>query len=143
MPREKSCGAVVFRRDRTTRYLLLKYGAGHWDLVKGHGKRHEREEETVLRELREETGIAEARFIPGFRKEISYFYKRRAATIHKTVVYYLIETPREEVVLSDEHVAYLWLPFPEAVKTVTFRNSRDVLEEAHRLLKERHIIADS
>ncbi|WOX56297.1 MULTISPECIES: bis(5'-nucleosyl)-tetraphosphatase [unclassified Methanoculleus] len=134
MTRERSCGAVVFRRDTDLQYLLLQYGAGHWDLVKGHGKRGESEEETVLRELAEETGITRAAFIPGFREEIHYFFQRRGRTVYKEVVYYLIETPEKEVTLSDEHVAYRWLPHDEALRVITFGNSKKVVDKAHAYL---------
>jgi len=131
MAREKSYGAVVVRRDRELQYLILQYGAGHWDLVKGHGKRGESEKETVLRELEEETGITRATFIPGFREEISYFFQRRGRTVYKEVVYYLIETPEAAVTLSDEHVGYQWLPYDEAVRAITFGNSKRIVGKAH------------
>lgn len=134
MAREKSYGAVVFRRDTDLQYLILQYGAGHWDLVKGHGERGESEEETVLRELAEETGITRATFIPGFREEIHYFFQRRGHTVYKEVVYYLIETPEEKVTLSDEHVAYQWLPYAEALRAITFGNSKRLVEQAHEHL---------
>ena len=38
---EKSCGAVVFKRDGEVQYLLLHYEAGHWDYVKGQVEPHE------------------------------------------------------------------------------------------------------
>ena len=134
MAKERSCGAVVARRDTDLQYLILQYGAGHWDLVKGHGERGESEKETVLRELEEETGITRAEFIPGFRTVVHYFFQRRAHTVYKEVVYYLIETPEEEVTLSDEHIAYRWLPYNEALQLITFGNSRKVVDEAHRHL---------
>ena len=135
MAKERSCGAVVVRQDTDLQYLILQYGAGHWDLVKGHGERGESEEETVLRELKEETGITRAEFVPGFREEVHYFFQRRAHTVYKEVVYYLIETPEEEVTLSDEHIDYRWLPYGEAQQTITFANSRRVVEGAHEHLK--------
>ena len=134
MAKERSYGAVVVRQDTDPQYLILQYGAGHWDLVKGHGMRGESEEETVLRELEEETGITQARFIPGFRQEVHYFFQRRAHTVYKEVVYYLIETPEEEVTLSDEHIAYQWLPHDKALQAITFANSRRVVAGAHEHL---------
>jgi len=134
MAKEKSYGAVVVRRDTVLQYLILQYGAGHWDLVKGHGIRGESEEETVLRELEEETGITRATFIPGFREEIHYFFQRRGHTVYKEVAYYLIETPEEAVTLSDEHVAYQWLPYDEALRAITFGNSKRVVGKAHEHL---------
>ena len=58
---------------------------------------NEAEKETVVRELKEETGIAEAQFIEGFREAIAYFYRRQGLTIHKEVVFYLMETYTDKV----------------------------------------------
>lgn len=136
MVKERSYGAVVFRQNGDLQYLILQYGAGHWDLVKGHGERGESERETVLRELEEETGITRAVFIPGFREVIHYFFQRRGRTVYKEVVYYLVETPEEEVRLSDEHVAYRWLPYAGAMEAITFANSKQMVKQAHEFLTE-------
>jgi len=71
MSSEKSCGAVIFRRDGYRKYLLLQ--GGHWDFVKGHVAKNESERETVLRETEEEVGIADPKFVEGFRQPISYY----------------------------------------------------------------------
>ena len=90
MAKERSCGAVVVRWNTDLQYLILQYGAGHWDLVKGHGMRGESEMETVLRELEEETGITRATFIHGFREEVHYFFQRPGRTDYKELIYFLI-----------------------------------------------------
>ena len=70
MAQEKSCGAVVFKRqkDGTSKYLVLHYGAGHWDFPKGKQEKNENEEQTALREIKEETGIDEIDFWTALRK---------------------------------------------------------------------------
>jgi bis(5'-nucleosidyl)-tetraphosphatase len=141
--REKSCGAVVFLKNTEVNYLLLHYEAGHWDFVKGNIEPNESEKDTVIRELQEETGIADAQFIEGFREKIEYFYRRQGATIHKEVIFFLIETRTEKVKLSYEHVGYTWLDYKSAMKRLTFKNAKDVLQKAHKLLKTRSIIGAS
>ncbi|MCW4031189.1 MAG: NUDIX domain-containing protein [Candidatus Bathyarchaeota archaeon] len=131
---EKSCGAVVFLKKQEVNYLLLLYGAGHWDFVKGNVEPNESEKETVIRELREETGIIDAQFIDGFREKIEYFYRRQGATVHKEVIFYLINTPSEKVKLSYEHVDYTWLNYEHAMEKLTFKNAKDILQKAHNLL---------
>ena len=140
---EKSCGAVVFLKSSETKYLLLRYGAGHWDFVKGNVEPNESEKETVIRELQEETGIVEAKFIEGFRQKIEYFYRRQGATVHKEVVFFLMETHTEEVRLSFEHVGYTWLNYQSAMKKLTFKNAKDVLQKAHESLSVRGLIGSS
>ena len=132
---EKSCGAVVFVKNVEVCYLLLHYEAGHWDFVKGNAEPNESERDTVIRELREETGIVDAKFVDSFREKIEYFYRRQGATIRKEVVFFLVEAPSEKVDLSYEHVGYAWLDYPRAVEKLTFQNSKNVLQKAHELLK--------
>jgi bis(5'-nucleosidyl)-tetraphosphatase len=139
--REKSCGAVVFlKTEDSTKYLLLNYAAGHWDFVKGNVEPNEKEKETVVRELGEETSITDAQFIDGFRESISYFYRRQGLTVHKEVVFFLMESRTEKVALSFEHVGYIWLDYQHAMEKLTFKNARDVLQEAHGFLKKKGII---
>jgi bis(5'-nucleosidyl)-tetraphosphatase len=137
---EKSCGAVVFLKNKEATYLLLHYEAGHWDFVKGNMELNESEKDTVIRELQEETGITDAKFIEDFREKVEYFYRRQGATIHKEVVFFLIETHTEKIELSYEHIGYAWLNYQRALEQLTFKNAKDVLQKAHELLKARGLI---
>jgi bis(5'-nucleosidyl)-tetraphosphatase len=137
MPREISAGAVIFRRTRLgPEFLLLHYGLGHWDFVKGNIEKGEGEKETVRREIEEETGITRVTFIDGFRETIRYFYRRKGENIFKIVLFYLVETRQKRVKLSHEHVGYEWLTYRTAVERLTFKNSRDVLKKAHKAIDE-------
>ena len=138
--REKSCGAVVFLKNSEVKFLLLHYEAGHWDFVKGNVEPNESEQETVIREIREETGITDAKFIEDFKEKIDYFYRRQGVTIHKEVIFFLMETHTETVTISFEHVGYIWLNYQQAKEKLTFKNARDVLQKAHKLMKVQGII---
>jgi len=141
MLREKSCGAVIFiKKSDATKYLLLNYTAGHWDFVKGNVEPDESEKETVVRELKEETSITEAQFIDGFREAIAYFYRRQGLTIHKEVVFFLMEAYTDKVVLSFEHVGYVWLDYQHTMEKLTFKNAKDVLQKSRDFLKKNGII---
>ncbi len=141
MLQEKSCGAVVFmKKDDAVKYILLNYAAGHWDFVKGNVEPNESEKQTVVRELQEETSITGAQFIDGFREEIAYFYRRQGITIHKEVVFFLMESYTDKVELSFEHVGYVWLDYQHAMEKLTFKNSKDVLSKAHDFLEKKEII---
>ena len=136
MLHEKSCGAVVFFKNVQLEYLLLQYEAGHWDFVKGNVEPNESETDTVLRELKEETGIVATQTIEGFREGIQYFYRRQGETIQKEVVFYLIQADTEKVELSFEHVGFEWLDYQHALERLTFKNAKDVLQKAHAFLQE-------
>ena len=132
---EKSCGAVIFHEKK---YLLLKYGWGHWGFVKGHIEEGESEKETLFREVEEEANIGREhlRIIDGFKEKISYFYTRDGKRIYKEVVYYLMESDTMDVKLSYEHTAYEWLEYEEAMKKLTYENDRNVLKRAEDFLRK-------
>jgi 8-oxo-dGTP pyrophosphatase MutT (NUDIX family) len=141
--REKSCGAVVFlKKDNQTRYLLLNYAAGHWDFVKGNVEPNEAEKQTVTRELQEETGITDAKFIDGFREPIGYFYRRQGLTVHKEVVFFIMETKTEQVQISFEHIGFIWLDYKHAMEKLNFKNAKDVLQKAHDFLKKQGLVEE-
>jgi 8-oxo-dGTP pyrophosphatase MutT (NUDIX family) len=139
MLNEKSCGAVVYCQNTELKFLLLQYEAGHWDFVKGNVEEGETEQETTVRELREETGIADAQFIEGFKEKIIYFYKRQGSTVYKEVIFFLMETKTSNVKLSFEHINFEWCTYEAALKKLTFKNARDVLQKAHAYLAQKGI----
>ncbi len=143
MLREKSCGAVVFlKKDDQTKYLLLNYAAGHWDFVKGNVEPNETEKQTVVRELMEETGITDAQFVSDFREPIAYFYRRQGLTVHKEVVFFIMESKTDAVKLSFEHIGYIWLDYQHAMDKLTFKNAKDVMQKAHDFLKKQGTVKD-
>jgi len=140
---EKSAGAVIFRRQPVRRpseggkiyYLLLHYQSGHWDFPKGNIEKGEKLEETVKREVNEEAGIAEIRFLQGFKETIKYFYKLKGKNIFKIVTFFLAETKTKEVKISWEHIGFKWLPYQEALEQLTFKNAKDILKKADNQMK--------
>jgi len=137
MHKEKSCGAIVFHRNiHSVKFLLLHYGKGHWGFPKGHVEKGETEEQTLFRELEEETGITSAQTVPGFREELGYFFKEGRYTISKTVAFFLVESAGRGVRLSEEHSEFKWLPFDKAFESLTFTNAKNLLRKADSFLQQ-------
>ena len=133
MPREISAGAVVFRKTKHgPKFLLLHYTLGHWDFPKGNIEKGEGEQDTVCREIEEETGIKRITFIDGFREIIKYYYKWKGEGIFKIVVFFLVTTRKKKVSISHEHQGYDWLAYEDALKKLTFKNSKEVLKKVYR-----------
>lgn len=136
MSTEHSAGAIIFGqfRNEERKFLLLHYTSGHWDFPKGNIEPGETEKETVKREVLEETGICDIRFIKGFLQPISYTYRRGGMLIHKKVSFYLAETGIKDVKLSHEHVGYLWVGYPLALNKITYKSARSILVLANKYI---------
>lgn len=129
---EYSVAAIVYHENE---YLLLKYGLGHWEFVKGHKEANESDEQTILRELREETGIIDAIIIKGFEESYDYKFTFDGQRIHKYVRCFLINSNTKNVKISYEHEAYIWLPLDRAITQVTFKNAKNLLKRAEKFRK--------
>ena len=139
MVKERSAGAVIFRKDgKKVLYLLLHYHfkSDYWDFPKGNIEKGEAEEDTVKREVEEETGISEIKLVPNFKENISYFYRKDSETVFKEVVFFLAETKTEDVKISSEHIGFEWIDYEGAMKKLK-RNSKNVLMEANDFLGKR------
>ncbi len=141
MPREKSAGAIIFRKENNINYyLLLHYPSGHWEFPKGHIEGKESEEDATRREVAEETGIKDIKILPGFKKYAKYFFRQykdkvpkgqKAPWIFKLVTFFIAETKTKDIKISSEHKGFLWLPIEDAIKKTTFKNSKKLLKEAN------------
>lgn len=137
MPVEKSAGAVIFRKENSKiYYLLLHYQMGHWGFPKGIIEKGETLKKAAQREIQEETGIKELKFLEGFKKEIKYFFKLKNKTIFKIATFLLAETKEKKVKLSFEHKDFKWLPFEEALEQITHKNTQEILKKANSFLKD-------
>lgn len=132
---EKSCGAIIFRRSNNdVEFLVIKHkeiAGGHWDFPKGHVEKNESEEETAEREIYEEIGL-KVKIIKDFRESISYSPK---LDILKTVVFFLTESSSNDIkYIFPEIIDHKWMSFKDAMKQLTFENSKQVLIKADEFL---------
>lgn len=133
---ERSAGFVVFHVDSAAKartYLLLDYGH-YWDYPKGHVEPGEDDLTAATRELVEETGITRIDVLPGFRKEMTYFFRAKGKLVRKTVVFFLARTSQTEITISHEHEAGEFLPFDRALSRLKYPNSKELLRAAEAFL---------
>ena len=147
MPIEKSAGAVIFiKQDDKILFLLLHYPTSaskrtnkdYWDLPKGHIEKGETLEETVRREVEEETGLGNIQILPEFKETIKYFFRWEEKNVMKFVTFFLAQVDRKEVEISSEHIGFDWLPFQGAIKRLKFKNAREILKKADDYLTKKN-----
>ncbi len=143
MPFQKSVGTIVFHKEKGEIFYLFLLAPSvsnkkefYFDFPKGHVEKGEKDIETAKRELKEETGIEGAYFLPGFKEWIKYFFKKDGENFFKIAVFFLVETKKKEVTLSSEHVDYKWFTFTEALENITFENTKRVLKKADQFIRE-------
>ena len=143
MIKEVSVGGIMFLEENNKRfYLLLKYerlndakgNHQYFDFPKGHIEKSEAEEDTLKREINEETGISKIEILNGFKERINFFFKKNNKLIKKEVIYYLVKTKIKDVKISSEHIDFKWMQYNEALNIIAFKNSKDLLKKAENFL---------
>jgi len=135
MIEETSAGVVIFRRENSKiLFLLLNYPSGHWDFVKGKMEEGETTHQTAIRETREETGITDIVFLEDFEEWIKYNFQYHGELVNKKVVFFLAETKTEQVIISHEHLDYIWADYETAMEKTTFDNAKSILTKSKELL---------
>ncbi|MBR1730825.1 MAG: NUDIX domain-containing protein [Ruminococcus sp.] len=131
---EKSCGGIVFYKGKTsTRILLVKNNNGrYWSFPKGHIEIGETEEETAIREIKEETSL-DVEIKEGFREISDYCPYGK---IHKRVVFFLAQAFTDNVVVQEEEIAeYIWVDLQQARKLCTYDNDLRIISKAETVIK--------
>lgn len=144
MLREKSCGIVPFRQvDGEIRYLVISSAVTkreHWEFPKGGVEKGEREVETALRELEEETGVSDVEILPGYREPIRYIYRRQEGLVFKQVIYFIGRVGDPTVNLRPEEVKdYRWATYDEARTLLRHGNARELLYRCHAFIQGKPI----
>jgi 8-oxo-dGTP pyrophosphatase MutT (NUDIX family) len=131
---EKSCGALVVRREGDQYYILMirHKAGGHRSFPKGHMEAGESEYATALREVMEETSSRVA-ILSDFRATVSY---SPTPGVMKEVVYFLAFTTDPSVRARAGEIAEVeWIPLEEAENCLTHENDKTVLRSATEKLK--------
>ncbi len=107
--------AIIYN-PRIKRVLLLQRaadddtGAGTWENAGGNIEENEAPEAAVLREISEETGIADISV-----SKVAYVVLAQFSR-PVLIIAYLCETDTDAVVLSNEHQAFLWADKADCLK---------------------------
>ena len=132
MKYEISCGAVIWRPTaQGHEYLLAQHGRHHWSFPKGHMEGTETEEQTALREIREETGLT-VQLDTSFREVVRYSPK--AGVIKDVVFFIAVPVSGTEHPQEGEIRQLGWFTYEEAKPLVTFATDVDVLHAAERYI---------
>ena len=134
---EKSCGAVIFTRmNNEIKYLLIRNLGGIYGFPKGHVEQGETEEQTALREVFEEVGLA-VKLVSGFRSEDEHPIPQKENTM-KQIVYFLGEYSNQEFTYQKEELTDALLTDYETAMTLfQFDSSKRILTEANNFLLSR------
>lgn len=141
MKRQISAGAVIFRREPHghIKFLLLYHGKNYWNFPKGKLEGDELATSAFLREVEEETGLRrpDMKILSGFRATDRYvFFAKGTKEIFKVVIFYLVETKKREITVSPEHDGYSWFTYREALRIAKFKNTRNIIKQAHEFIQK-------
>ena len=123
MKYEKSCGIIVFKDNKV---LMVQQNSHEWSLTKGHVEGNETEEETALRETKEESNV-DVKIVGDFKKTITYSPKEG---VMKDVVFFT-GTPISDDLNPQEGeiIAVKFFDFKEVFNVVKHKDLINLIKE--------------
>lgn len=136
MPKTKirQVDSYIYRlTDEGPIYLMLKRNTGKhyehlWQGVAGKIEKGETAWQTIIRELKEETGKEPYKIFVA--DHIASYYDPRKNIIQMIPIFG-IEVKGEDVTLSDEHKDYQWVTFEKALELLTWKGQKEGLKTVH------------
>ena len=121
MEKEKACGCIIIENNKV---LLIKQITEIWGFPKGHVEKNETEEETAIREVKEETNI-DVEIQKDKRYTMNYITDKG---VDKEVVLFLAKKVGGEIKPQESEISVVeWLNFDEAIEKITYQNTKDLL----------------
>ena len=121
---EKCCGCIIIKDNKV---LLIKQTQGHWGFPKGHVEDNETEIETAIREVKEETNLDVE--IVEANKRYTMEYETDTGAI-KQVVFFSAKYIGGKIKAQECEVSNIqWLNFEEALKTITYDNTKELFKK--------------
>lgn len=133
---EKSCGAVIFNDLSNERYFLVVKNTNgrYWGFPKGHIEVGETEEQTALREVKEETDL-DVTILDGFRKTNVY---KLFGQVKKKVVIFLAKANSKKVTVQNSEIEkFKWLKKEDVYTVLNHKNDLRIFEEAVEWLEKK------
>lgn len=123
MKKEKSCGTIIIENNKV---LLIQQTDNAWGFPKGHVENNEKEQETAIRETKEETNL-DVEIISNKKYIINYKINNE---IDKEVVFFLAKKTSDKIKKQDEEIKNIkWVDLNQAFDIITYENTKNLYKE--------------
>lgn len=129
MKKEKSCGTIIIENNKV---LLIQQTDNAWGFPKGHVENNETEQETAIRETKEETNL-DVEIISNKKYIINYKINNE---IDKEVILFLAKKTSDKIKKQDEEIKNIkWVDLNQAFDIITYENTKDLYKEVLKDIK--------
>lgn len=126
MKKEKSCGTIIIENNKV---LLIQQTDNAWGFPKGHVENNEKEQETAIRETKEETNL-DVEIISNKKYITNYKINNE---IDKEVIFFLAKKTSDKIKKQDEEIKNIkWVDLTKAFDIITYENTKNLYKEVLR-----------
>lgn len=137
--KEISAGGLTYRiADGRFHFALILDAYGKWTFPKGHVDSNEHLEEAAAREISEEIGIKDLKWIAPLGSAELKVHREGQPAFRKLVHYFLFKTDEEKLIVPK--VAELkdakWFTAQEAEAALTYNQNKEMFQKARDIIRE-------
>lgn len=137
--REPTAGGIVFRRNKKNdiEILLIQDAKDRWTIPKGHIEEGETAQQTAVREIAEEAGLADTEVI-GWLGKIHFRYRRINTLVMMTTQIYLVRAKGDTNNIQKEEWmnGIKWFKFHDALDKIEYEDIGKLMLLAMRKIRQ-------
>lgn len=137
--REPTAGGIVYRLNakKELEILLIQDAKDRWTIPKGHFEEGETAQETALREISEEAGLAKAEVVCWLGK-IHFRYRRLNTLVLMTTQIYLVKAlgDTNDIKKEDWMNGIRWFSFNDALDRIEYEDIGKLMLLAKKRIRE-------
>lgn len=123
----KGVCTVIFN-EKNKVLILRKRGNNSWELVKGRLENKESEKECAEREIREEVGLKELRFIVKLPIKTDFLMVHKGEIYRKVYSVFLFKTKDEKVELAESFSGFKFVSPKEAGSMISWEDQKNAVK---------------
>lgn len=135
----KKVGAIIYSKDKDKIYFLILHRIlrwNGWEILKGSIKKNEKPLHTLKRELREEIRVKKFRIIKKINKQVRFKWNHHNVIMNDI---FLVKIDKHSKIILNkntrkEHNEYLWVSKQQAIKKLTWKNTKLLIKSLNRKL---------
>ena len=131
MKKTKSAGGIILNKEN--KIAMVEQRNDIWSLPKGHLEKNESELDAAIREIHEETGLTQIKYIQKIGQYTRYKIGKENSedrSEEKTIILFLFKTNEVDLnPLDPDNPSAKWLTYKEAINKLSNKKDQDFLKK--------------
>jgi bis(5'-nucleosidyl)-tetraphosphatase len=129
---QKSGAIILSAKNKANIAILYRGLLNDWSFPKGHVEQGENSIETMIREIKEETGLD----VDIIKELPNHFYSNKSERNISTSMFLVISKDDSKIKIENEKDEIEWIPYEDVAEKLSYENLKEYYNSVLPIIKE-------